>query len=75
MDMFTVGTIKVIFTIEEDSKARNPRVLSNTSNESFEIVTIESIRAAVIPPIPADVLLMLQGGRIETDFSFSILSQ
>jgi outer membrane biosynthesis protein TonB len=74
MDMFSFGTIKVLFTIEKDGKARNPRVLSNTSNESFEIVTIESIRAAEIPPIPPDVLPVLDGGRIEIDFGFSIIS-
>jgi hypothetical protein len=37
-------------------------------------VTIESIRAAEIPPIPPDVLPVLDGGRIEIDFSFSIIS-
>lgn len=74
MDMFSLGTIKVLFNIEKDGKARNPRVLSNTSNESFEIVTIESIRSAEIPPIPPDVLPILDGGRIEIDFSFSIIS-
>ena len=74
MDMFSLGTIKVLFTIEKDGRARNPRVLSNTSNESFEIVTIESIRAAEIPPIPPDVLPVLDGGRIEIDFGFSIIS-
>lgn len=74
MDMFSLGTIKVLFDIEKDGKARNPRVLSNTSNESFEIVTIESIRSAEIPPIPPDVLPILDGGRIEIDFSFSIIS-
>ena len=74
MDMFSIGTIKVVFTVEKDGKARNPRVISNTSNESFEIVTIESIRASEIPPIPPDVLPVLDGGRIEIDFSFSIIS-
>jgi len=74
MDLFSIGTIKVLFTIEKDGKARNPRVLSNTSNQSFEMVTIESISAAEIPPIPPDVLPVLDGGRIEIDFSFSIIS-
>jgi hypothetical protein len=60
--------------IDKNGKARNPRVLSNTSNESFEIVTIESIRAAEIPPIPPDVLPTLEGGQIEIDFTFSIIS-
>lgn len=74
MDMFSLGTIKVLFDIEQDGKARHPRVLANSSNESFEIVTIESIRAAEIPPIPPDVLPVLDGGRIEIDFTFSIIS-
>jgi hypothetical protein len=75
MDMFTEGSIEVIFTIEKAGRARNPLTLSNTSNESFEIVIIETICAAVIPPIAAHVLPILEGGRVEMDFSFSILSQ
>jgi hypothetical protein len=53
---------------------RKPRVSSNTSNESFEIVTLESILAAEIPPIPPDVLPELEGGRIEIDYTFSIIT-
>jgi len=74
MDMFSLGSVTVLFNIDKNGKARNPRVLSNTSNESFEIVTIESIRAAEIPPIPPDVLPTLEGGQIEIDFTFSIIS-
>jgi hypothetical protein len=50
-------------------------VLSNTSNESFEIVTLESILAAEIPPIPPDILPTLDGGQIEIDYTFSIITQ
>jgi len=53
---------------------RRPRVTRNSSNESFEIVTLESILAAEIPPIPPDVLPVLEGGRIEIDYSFSIIT-
>lgn len=74
MDMFSYGTLTVLFTIDKDGKARQPKVLSNTSNESFEIVTLESILAAEIPPIPPDVLPALEGGRIEIDYSFSIIT-
>ncbi len=74
LDMFSYGTVTVLFTIDKNGKVRNPRVLSNTSNESFEIVTVESILAAEIPPIPPDVLPVLDGGRIEIDFSFSIIT-
>jgi outer membrane biosynthesis protein TonB len=74
LDMFSYGTLSVIFTVDRDGKVRKPRVSSNTSNESFEIVTLESILAAEIPPIPPDVLPELEGGRIEIDYTFSIIT-
>lgn len=74
LDMFSYGTLTVIFTIDKDGRVRSPRVLSNSSNESFEIVTLESILAAEIPPIPPEVLPTLEGGRIEVDYSFSIIT-
>ncbi len=75
MDLFTYGTVSVVFTIDRNGKVRRPRVLSNTSNESFEIVTLESILAAEIPPIPPDILPALDGGLIEIDYTFSIITQ
>ena len=75
MDLFTYGTVSVVFTIDRSGKVRRPRVLSNTSNESFEIVTLESILAAEIPPIPPDILPTLDGGQIEIDYTFSIITQ
>lgn len=74
MDMFGYGSATVIFEIGPDGKARRPRMVRNTSNESFEIVTLQSILAAEIPPIPQDILPTLEGGRIEIEFSFSIIS-
>jgi outer membrane biosynthesis protein TonB len=74
MDMFSYGTIKVVFIIDRNGQARRPKVLSNTSNESFEIVTLESILSAEIPPIPPDILPTLEGGQIEIDYSFSIIT-
>lgn len=74
LDMFNYGTVTVLFSIDKNGKAHHPRVLANTSNESFEIVTVESILAAEIPPIPPDVLSVLEGGKIEIDFSFSIIT-
>lgn len=74
MDLFSYGTTSVIFIIDRDGKVRRPRVQSNTSNESFEIVTLESILRAEIPPIPPDILPTLEGGQIEIDFTFSIIT-
>jgi protein TonB len=74
LDMFSYGTLSVVFTVDRTGKVRKPRVSSNTSNESFEIVTLESILAAEIPPIPPDVLPALEGGQIEIDYTFSIIT-
>ncbi len=74
MDLFSYGTVSVVFIIDRDGRARRPRIVSNTSNESFEIVTVESILAADIPPIPPDILPTLQGGQIEMDYTFSIIT-
>ena len=72
--MFRYGSVKVVFLVESDGRVRRPRVISNTSNESFENITLAAILDAQIPPIPPDVLPTLQGGRIEIDFSFSIIT-
>jgi outer membrane biosynthesis protein TonB len=74
MDLFSYGTVSVVFIIDRNGKARRPRVVANSSNESFEIVTVESILAADIPPIPPDIVPTLQGGQIEMDYTFSIIT-
>lgn len=74
MDLFSYGTVSVVFIIDRNGKARRPRIVSNTSNESFEIVTVESILSADIPPIPPDILPTLEGGEIEMDYTFSIIT-
>ncbi len=74
MDMFSYGTVSVVFVVDRDGKVKRPRVTSNTSNESFEIVTLESILSADIPPIPPDIVATLEGGQIEIDYTFSIIT-
>ena len=74
MDLFGYGTVSVVFTIDRNGKVRRPRVLKNSSNESFEIVTLESILRSEIPPIPPEILPTLEGGQIEMDYTFSIIT-
>lgn len=74
LDLFSYGTVSVVFIIDRHGKARRPRIITNSSNESFEIVTVESILSAEIPPIPPDILQTLKGGQIEMDYTFSIIT-
>jgi len=72
--LLNIGTVDIRFIVEANGKVRNVRVTSNSSNESFASVSVNSIIEAEIPPIPEDVAKLLDNGRIEIDYSFTILS-
>jgi serine/threonine protein kinase len=72
LDMFAAGTIEISFSIDRNGKIRRPRVVSNSSNESFEIVTLEAVFAADVPATPPDVLKEIGERQIEMDFRFTI---
>jgi outer membrane biosynthesis protein TonB len=72
--LLNIGTVVIRFTVEQDGSVRGIQVLSNTSNESFATCSIRSIVEAEIPPIPPDVAAVLNDGRIEVDYTFTILA-
>lgn len=72
--LLNIGTVEIRFVVMPDGKVRDIKVLSNSSNESFASVSVSAIVEAEIPPIPEDVAKLLANGRIEIDYSFTILS-
>jgi TonB family protein len=64
----------VSFVVRENGKVENIRVVRNSSNESFAACSVQAIMEAEIPPIPKELVPMLANGRIEIDYSFTILS-
>lgn len=75
LGLMTPGTVEIRFTVLPDGKVKIVDVLRNSSNTSFEATSVRAIMEAEIPPIPPELLPVLEGGRIEVDFSFSILSR
>jgi TonB family protein len=73
MGLLNIGTVEIRFQVLPNGKVKAPRVLTNSSNESFASVSLAAIMAAEIPPIPQDVAKILENGRLEIDYSFSIL--
>jgi len=71
--LLNIGTVDIRFTVLPDGKVRSVKVLRNSSNESFASVSINAIVNAEIPPIPPEVSKLLENGRIEIDYTFSIL--
>ena len=73
MDLITLGTVRVRFYVTKRGKVEDIRVISNSSSESFATYTIKSIMDAAIPPLPDDVVPLLENGRLEiTEWSFTI---
>ena len=71
--LLNIGTVEVRFLVSSTGKASGVQVLSNTSNESFASVSVNSIIEAEIPPIPEEIVKLLDNGRLEIDYSFTIL--
>lgn len=74
MSLLTPGTLKLSFVVNADGKASKVRVLNNSSNESFASCCVGAIMEAEIPPIPKELVPMLEGNQIEIEYSFTILS-
>jgi TonB family protein len=72
--LLDVGTVEIRFIVRESGKVERVEVLRNSSNESFAACSVRAIMEAEIPPIPKELLPMLEGGRIEIEYSFTILS-
>jgi outer membrane biosynthesis protein TonB len=72
MSVLVPGTVEIRFTVNSQGKASQIKVLRNSSNESFAACSVGSIVDAEIPPIPPEILPMLEGGRLEIDFTFAI---
>ncbi|MFZ4775176.1 MAG: hypothetical protein ACOYM3_07435 [Terrimicrobiaceae bacterium] len=72
--LLNIGTVDVRFMVASSGKVGRVKVVSNTSNESFASVSVNSIIEAEIPPIPEEVAKLLDNGQLEIDYSFTILS-
>jgi outer membrane biosynthesis protein TonB len=73
MGLLNIGTVDIRFTVTPEGKIKSPQVLSNSSNESFASVSLASVVQAEIPPMPPEVAKLIENGRLEIDFSFTII--
>ena len=73
MGLLNIGTVEIRFQVLPDGKVKSPRVISNSSNESFASVSLAAVIQAEIPPIPPELVGLLENGRLEIDYSFTIL--
>jgi len=71
--LLNTGTVEIRFVVGSDGTVQRVEVLSNSSNESFAATSVRAVRDAELPPIPEELLPMLNEGRLEIDYTFTIL--
>lgn len=72
--LLDIGTLEVRFVVKENGQVDGIKVVSNSSNESFVACSVQAIMEAEIPPIPKEIVPLLENGRIEIEYSFTIIS-
>jgi len=66
-DLITIGTLSAHFYVDRTGKITGLKILSNSSNEAFANICLQSILDAKLPPIPDDVAATLPPEGLEWD--------
>lgn len=72
MDLTSIGTAVVEAEVSPEGKVENLRLVSNTANETFANICLQSLQEAQIPPIPPDLVTTLPNGRLQVTYSFTM---
>ncbi|HWY39315.1 MAG TPA: hypothetical protein VNX27_00825 [Chthoniobacterales bacterium] len=72
MDLINLGTTKVAFSIDRSGRVKNLKVVSNSSNEAFANVCLQSIIEIQMPPIPEDVAGTLPPEGLDEQITFTM---
>lgn len=73
ISLLNTGTLDLRFVVLKSGKVQRVEVIRNSSNESFASTSVRAVMEAEIPPIPEEILPMLKDGKIEVDYTFTIL--
>jgi outer membrane biosynthesis protein TonB len=73
-DLIAIGTAHVSFWIDRQGHVQNLKMSSNTSNEAFANVCIESVQQVNAPPIPEEVYDVLPAEGLNIDVSFTMFA-
>jgi hypothetical protein len=72
MDLISIGTTRVVFTVDRRGQVKNLKVVENTANEALANVCIQSIQEAQLPPMSDDLAATLPAEGLDMDIPFTI---
>ena len=71
-DLVTIGTLRLVFSVDRSGRVTNLKIVENTSNESFANVCLQSVLEMQLPPIPDDVASSLPSEGLDEEMSFTM---
>jgi outer membrane biosynthesis protein TonB len=74
VDLVSIGTARVSFSIDRHGHVENLKMIANSSNESFANVCLQSIQDAKAPPIPDEVSDILPAEGLTFEINFTLFA-
>jgi len=71
-DLVSIGTLRLVFSVDRNGHVTNLKIVENTSNESFANVCLQSVLEMQLPPIPDDVASSLPSEGLDEEMSFTM---
>jgi TonB family protein len=72
-DLVEIGTVRIEFKITPSGRVKDAKIISNSSNQTFGSVSLQSILDASIPPMPPELASLVPESGLEFTFSFTQL--
>ena len=71
-DLISIGTLRLVFSVDREGRPQHIKVVENSSNESFANVCVQSVLEIELPPIPEDVASTLPSEGLDEEMSFTM---
>ncbi|MFN2541215.1 MAG: hypothetical protein ABR514_03480, partial [Chthoniobacterales bacterium] len=71
-DLVSIGTLRLVFSVDREGKPQKIKIVENSSNESFANVCLQSVLEVQLPPIPDDVASTLPPEGLDEEMSFTM---
>jgi outer membrane biosynthesis protein TonB len=72
--LISIGTARLMFSVDREGHVKNLKVVQNSSNEAFANVCLRSVLEIQLPPIPEDVASTLPPDGLEEQMTFTMFA-